>query len=300
MTGKRIGLIGGRGFVGAELICLVSADPDFELVFASSASKVGEAIPKTNLRYCALKPDQIGTMPDVDALVLALPNGHTDQWLQAVQRAKRDLCLLDLSADTRFDGDWVYGLSEINTKQLKGAKRIANPGCYATAAGLVLHPIRDILAGAPSIFGLSGYSGAGATPNPKNDPANITDNIQPYCLIDHIHEREIGHHLGKNVHFSPHVAPFFRGISLTLHLQFINPQTKQDLVQIFRDFYAQSDQIQIDEDIPEIKQVRETPNTRIGGICVDESGEFGVIVVVLDNLLKGAASQAIQNLKLAL
>jgi len=296
----QIGLVGGRGFVGAELIALLDAHPWLELAFASSSSKAGEVIAGQNKKYISLQPEQIVDFAHIDALVLALPNGKAANWVQAVINAKIDLCILDISADYRFCDDWVYGLAEINGKQLLNATRIANPGCYATAAQLALFPLRELLSSSPSIFGVSGYSGAGATPNPRNDPDNLRENLLPYTLSGHIHEREISRHLQQNVHFSPHVASFFRGLSLTIHMDFTDQQSEQGLTDKLREFYQDTDLIEVTDEIPEVAQIALSSGAKIGGISVDQSGHHAALVVVLDNLLKGAASQALQNLELAL
>jgi len=298
MSKRRIGLIGGRGFVGAELIRLLDEHEQMQLAFASSSSKAGSPITGTDLEFVSLSPEQL-QQHDFDALVLALPNGKAKDWVEVINASGRDICVLDISADYRFDDDWVYGLPEINKKHLLGAKRISNPGCYATAAQLALYPLRDLLSGTPTVFGVSGYSGAGATPSPKNDPVNLKDNLLPYSLCGHIHEREIGFHLGREVHFSPHVAAFFRGISLTIHLDFNQDVSAEQLNELFEGFYQASPIVAVNSEIPNLQTVVNTPMAKVGGFKINESQRHGIIVVVLDNLLKGAASQAIQNLELA-
>jgi len=300
MSKKKIGLIGGRGFVGGEFITLLRDHTELELAFASSSSKAGQPITGVEQNFIALSPAQISDHRGLDALVLAVPNGQASAWVTAVDQAKLDCCILDISADHRFDPTWVYGLPEMNGPALAGAKRIANPGCYATAAALALVPLRDILSGPPSVFGVSGYSGAGATPNPRNDPANLADNLLAYSLSGHIHEREISHHLGQKVHFTPHVAEFFRGILLSIHLKFAQPVSAPLITEALQQYYQYAPLVHVVDEIPNIQQVTGTPDARIGGVIVDDSGLHGVVVVCLDNLLKGAASQAIQNLEIAL
>ncbi|MBL1430035.1 MAG: N-acetyl-gamma-glutamyl-phosphate reductase [Robiginitomaculum sp.] len=298
MSKKRIGLVGGRGFVGGELIRLLSDHEQMQLAFASSSSKAGSPITGTDLEFVSLSPEQL-QRHDFDALALALPNGKAKDWVEAVDASGRDICILDISADYRFDDDWVYGLPEINKKHLVGAKRISNPGCYATAAQLALYPLRELLIGTPTVFGVSGYSGAGATPSSKNDPDNLKDNLLPYSLCGHIHEREIGFHLGREVHFSPHVAAFFRGICLTIHLDFTEEVSVEQVNELLWGFYQTSPLVEVDSEIPNLQTVINTPMVKIGGLEINESQRHGIIVVVLDNLLKGAASQAMQNLELA-
>jgi N-acetyl-gamma-glutamyl-phosphate reductase/acetylglutamate kinase len=180
----------------------------------------------------------------VDAWVLALPNGLCAEHAAAIDaaytssgRAGAAPLLVDLSADMRFDrsGQWTYGLPERPGARdlLRRARKIANPGCYATGAQAALMPLLPEynpdagaaasgllswdLAHKPHIFGVSGYSGAGTNPSDKNDLDRLRDNLLPYALVNHIHEREVGHHCGGiSVAFMPHVAPFFQGISLTV------------------------------------------------------------------------------------
>src|SRR5690606_2748637 len=98
-----------------------------------------------------------------------------------------------------------------------------NPGCYATAMQLAISPLLDRLAGPPQCFGVSGYSGAGSTPSDKNDVDKLRDNLMPYALADHLHEREVSRHLGVPVEFMPHVAPHFRGITMTVNMHLREP-----------------------------------------------------------------------------
>lgn len=121
--------------------------------------------------------------------------------------------IVDLSADYRFDDKWTYGLPElVDRAKIAQSRRISNPGCYATAAQIGIAPLLGYCNGMPTVFGVSGYSGAGTKPSPKNDVAFLTDNIIPYSLTDHIHEREISRQLGIDVAFIPHVAVWFQGI----------------------------------------------------------------------------------------
>jgi N-acetyl-gamma-glutamyl-phosphate reductase len=208
---------------------------------------------------------------------------------------------LDLGADWRFDLDWAYGLTELNRDVLAGARRIANPGCYATGGLFGLWPIRRSLAAPPVVFGLSGFSGAGRTPSPRNDPERLRDNVIPYALSGHVHEQEISAHLGRPTRFHPHVAPFFRGISLTISVTLTEPFSVAELTSAYAQHYEDEPLVVLGEAIPEIREVAGTPRLAIGGFTVDERDPMRAsFVVVLDNLLKGAASQALQNINLAL
>jgi hypothetical protein len=159
-----------------------------------------------------MSPEAVAAWP-VDVVVLALPNGHAPAYAAL---ARPDVVVIDLSADHRFDPAWVYGLPERTRDRVANARRIANPGCYATGIQLGLGPLLPHLAGPPHVFGVSGYSGAGTTPSPRNDPARLHDNMLPYALTGHVHEREASAQLGRPVHFMPHVGAWFRGISLTI------------------------------------------------------------------------------------
>jgi N-acetyl-gamma-glutamyl-phosphate reductase len=299
----RIGLIGGRGHTGREILRLLARRDDMELVVASSRELEGQPVRDTapefdtDLRFESLDPAQMKSR-DLDAIILALPNGVSQTYLPHIPD---ETIIVDLSADGRFDPAWTYGLPEIYGREaVRTARRIANPGCYATCGQLAIAPVRDRLAGPVHVFGVSGYSGAGMTPSRKNDLAALKDNLIPYALSGHIHEREMSHHLGAYVRFSPHVAPFFRGLMTTVHLTLANPLDAENICGIYADFYRDESLIEICEDAPEPAAVAAFPGARIGGFSIADDGRALVVVSVLDNLLKGAAVQAMQNLSLAL
>lgn len=307
MTGYRLALIGGRGYTGSALLGLIGAHPKLELAIATSSSQAGQPISGTvpdwsqpDQTFESLEPEDCARI-DADVWLLALPNGASAPWVAAIGADHPEALIVDLGADYRFDPDWVYGLTEWNRAALRQARRIANPGCYATGAQFGLMPIRDRLTRAPVIFGVSGYSGAGRTPSPRNDPERLKDNLIPYSLTGHVHEQEISTHLGLPVRFHPHVAAFFRGISLTLAVDLSEPLTQSDLLELFSGTYADEPLIEVGADIPEIRDVADSPCLKIGGFTVDRRNPLRAsFVVVLDNLLKGAASQAVQNINLAL
>lgn len=303
----RLALIGGRGYTGTELLRLLVDHPEIELALASSASQAGQPIveqvpdwPDSNQDYTELAPASVGQV-DASVWVLALPNGASSPWVEAIGAHHPEAVIIDLGADWRFDSGWVYGLTEWNREALAGATRIANPGCYATGGQFGLLPLRDFLVRPPVIFGVSGFSGAGKTPSPRNDPERLKDNLIPYALTGHVHEQEISARLGRPVRFHPHVAPFFRGISLTIAVDLADPSSADELLAHFQAAYDKEPLIHVVRDIPEIRAVAGTPRLHIGGFTVDERNPHRVsFVVVLDNLLKGAASQAVQNVNLAL
>ncbi len=156
------------------------------------------------------------------------------------------------------------------------------------------------LAAPPACFGVSGYSGAGTTPSDRNDPDKLRDNLMPYALIDHVHEREVTRHLGIPVEFMPHVAPHFRGITMTVNLWLARAlDASVDRAQ-YREFYRGEALIRVVDDAPWVSQIAGRHGVEIGGFGVAPGGKRVVVVATLDNLLKGAATQAMQNLNLAL
>jgi len=297
-----IGIVGARGHVGSELIKLIDQHPHLRLSFAASRSLIGKPIPgKENVGMAYVDADPIAAASlEADAVILAVPDGATGGYVDALGDSLSKKVILDLSSDHRFDDRWVYGLSEFNEQALRGASRISNPGCYATAVQLALGPVIDLIDGAAHAFGVSGYSGAGTTPSPRNDPAVLDGGISPYKLIGHTHEREISRHLGQPIRFSPHVAPFFRGITVTVQAQVKEIMSASALIELFESSYKDSNLIRvIGEDIPRVQEIVNDPGAEIGGITIGENGKDIALVCTIDNLLKGAASQAIQNLNLA-
>ncbi|RFF26932.1 MULTISPECIES: N-acetyl-gamma-glutamyl-phosphate reductase [unclassified Wenzhouxiangella] len=303
----RLALIGGRGYTGSELLRLLAGHDEIELALATSDSQAGQPIadtvpewPDSGQAFEALQPEGVHEV-DAEVWVLALPNGQSQAWEDAIGQARPGAVILDLGADWRFDRHWTYGLTELSREALGSTQRIANPGCYATGGMFGLCPIRHSLAAPPVVFGVSGYSGAGKMPSPRNDPDRLKDNLIPYALAGHIHEQEISAHLRRPVRFHPHVAPFFRGISMTVSVMLTESMSAEDLLSMYWQQYGDEPLIRLSEEIPEIRDVAGTPNLIIGGFTVDERDSMRAsFVVVLDNLLKGAASQALQNINLAL
>lgn len=306
-----LGIIGARGHVGAELIRLVSGHPSLELAFVSSRELDGQRVADHNaafageLRYENLDP-QAAAARAVDALVLALPNGKAAPFVESLDSLApvsdgrgSQTVIIDLSADYRFDPAWYYGLPELTRHRYRGQTRIANPGCYATAMQLAIAPLKGELAGPPQCFGVSGYSGAGTTPSDKNNLDLLRDNLMPYSLTDHMHEREVTAQLGVPVEFMPHVAPHFRGITMTVNLWLRERMSREAIRAKYLAFYADESLIEIQDDAPWVTKIAHRNGVIIGGFVVAPDGRRVVVVSVLDNLLKGAASQALQNLNLA-
>ena len=304
-TKKTLGIVGARGHTGAELIRLVDAHPGLELAFVSSRELAGQRLADHNdayrgeLRYENVSHEQVAAK-GADVVVLALPNGKSAEIVAAIDAAAPQTLVVDLSADHRFDPAWYYGLPEITRGRYTGQKRISNPGCYATAMQLAIWPMLEYLAVPPQCFGVSGYSGAGTTPSDKNNIELLRDNLMPYSLADHLHEREVSAQLGVPVEFMPHVAPHFRGITLTANLWLREPVTVDWVRARYEQRYAGEPLVDVVEPAPWVSRIAGRHGVEIGGFTVAPGGKRLVVVATLDNLLKGAATQAMQNINIAL
>ncbi|KAF7715371.1 Bifunctional N-acetyl-gamma-glutamyl-phosphate reductase and acetylglutamate kinase [Penicillium ucsense] len=304
----KVALIGARGYTGQALINLLNAHPNMDLRHVSSRELAGKKLQgydKREIIYENLSPEDVQRMSangDIDCWVMALPNGVCKPFVEAVDRgSEKGNVIVDLSADYRFDSNWTYGLPElVDRSNIARATRIANPGCYATAAQLGIAPLVPFLGGQPTTFGVSGYSGAGTKPSPKNDVNFLTNNLVPYSLTDHIHEREISAQLGTSIAFIPHVAVWFQGISHTISIPLNKEMTSRDIRNIYQDRYAGEKLVKITGEAPLVKDIAGRHGVEIGGFAVHSSGKRVVVCATIDNLLKGAATQCLQNMNLAL
>ena len=300
---SRVALIGARGYTGQALIDLLSRHPNMDLRHVSSRELAGQKLKgyeKRDITYEDLTVDDVRRMEgagDVDCWVMALPNGVCKPFVDAIDQAGKQSVIVDLSADYRFDSSWTYGLPElVDRSAIAKATRISNPGCYATAAQIGIAPILKYLGGQPTVFGVSGYSGAGTKPSPKNDVANLTNNLIPYSLTDHIHEKEISTHLGESIAFIPHVAVWFQGITHTISIPLKEKMTSREIRNIYQDRYAGEKLIKITGEAPSVKNIAGRHRVEIGGFAVHSSGKRVVVIATIDNLLKGAATQCLRKL----
>ena len=304
-SGKTAGIVGARGHTGAELIRLIASHPSLDLAFVSSRELDGGRVDTHNdaytgeLRFENLGPQAVAAKR-ADVVILALPNGKAAPHVAAIDATAPDTLVVDLSADFRFDRTWYYGLPELTRDRWRGERRISNPGCYATAIELTVAPLKDLLAAPPVCFGVSGYSGAGTMPSDKNDPEKLRDNLMPYALTGHLHEKEASFQLGLPVEFIPHVAPHFRGLSVTTNLYLSRALRRDEIMARFREAYGAEKLVRIVDDPPWVSRIAGRHHAEIGGFGVSADGRRVVIVATLDNLLKGAATQAMQNINIAL
>lgn len=238
-------------------------------------------------------------MLGADAVVLALPNGKAADLVHAFDAAGVDPVIIDLSADYRFHPSWHYGLPELTRNAYAGQRRIGNPGCYATAMQLAIAPMLNVLEGPVQCFGVSGYSGAGTSPNDNNDQAKLRDNLMPYALTGHVHEREVSYRLAHAVEFMPHVAPHFRGLTITANLHLSIAFDIEDALSRYQGRYAGEPLVQVVKEAPWVSRIAGRHHVDIGGFTLSGDGKRLVVVATEDNLLKGAATQALQNLNMA-
>ncbi|KAG6820032.1 hypothetical protein H0H93_006267 [Arthromyces matolae] len=329
---KRVGLIGARGFTGQALTTLLSNHPHIDLTHVSSRQLAGypltgytkHSIDYTNLSHEDV--EQLEKSGEVDAWIMALPNGVCKPFVDAVDRGSAERksgeksVIVDLSADYRFEKGWTYGLPELYGRDsIRASKRISNPGCYATSAQMLIAPLIKHVGGLPTVFGLSGYSGAGTLPAtdpdgrpttvPKVTPESLKHGVKPYALTDHIHEREAGFHLSGllptgtaplKIAFVPAVTPWFSGIISTASIPLNGKLTAAEVVAKFKETYEGNKLVKIIKDVPQLPDIENKHTWVVGGFQVHSAGDRVVVVGGLDNLLKGAATQCMQNLNLAL
>ncbi|MFH1642155.1 MAG: N-acetyl-gamma-glutamyl-phosphate reductase, partial [Nanoarchaeota archaeon] len=222
--------------------------------------------------------------------------------------------VVDLSADYRFKNHnqyekvyniqhtdkktkAVYGLPEIFKEKIMKAKVIANPGCYPTACILATYPIQKLAK--YIVFDCkSGYSGAGKAPSYYNDSKNLQDNILPYKLTKHRHKYEIEQFIKPKLSFTPHVLPTFQGMLCTAHIILKKNIQKEEIIKMYKDFYKDEPFTQVlEEKIPDLHDIQKTNYCKIGGFEIDENNQL-IIISVIDNLIKGASGQAVQNMNL--
>ncbi len=292
-----VGIVGARGHTGTELLRILARHPAVEMVFAGSRELAGSPIENfPGLSFTSVVPEHLAAEPP-EVVFLALPDGAAAPYVEAVGP---ETVIIDISADHRFDPDWTYGLPELFRDRITGSARIANPGCYATVMQLALAPLIPNLDGVPAVFGVSGYSGAGTTPSPRNDPERLAGNLMPYKLVGHNHEREAVTHLGHPVRFMPHVHQAFRGLLITAHIPVTGPMTVSDVAKLVEHAYQDEPLVEVTDKIPELRDGTGRLGVLLGGFEASEDGHNVVVVGAEDNLLKGAAVQAVQNMNLAL
>ncbi|WP_238748938.1 N-acetyl-gamma-glutamyl-phosphate reductase [Neolewinella maritima] len=305
---KKIGIVGGGGYTAGELLRLLVRHPEVEITFVESGSQQGKAISEvhddltgeTDLHFCGSAGARLS---EVDAVFLCMGHGVSRGWVESHRPAK-SLLVVDLSTDYRMDDSWVYGLPELNRARIQGARRIANPGCFATAIQLAVLPLAraGLVEGELHINGITGSTGAGQSPSPTTHFSWRNNNVSVYKAFDHQHLAEIGRSAAQagrvateGMHFLPVRGPFARGIFVTCYLDTDRPE--EEVRQLFKDYYADAAFTHLTDQPVHLKQV---VNTNKGLVHVEKHGGKLLVTTAIDNLLKGASGQAVQNMNLAL
>lgn len=327
-----VAILGATGYTGSELIRLLNSHPGVKLAFLSSESHAGSALSKVHPQFSGairleLQPLQVDRIPkSVELVFCALPHGSSLQVVPELRRRK--MRVVDLSADFRLSDPllyprWyghthpsaalleeaVYGLSELYGPRISEAGLVANPGCYPTSAILALAPLalkRQINWESVLIDAKSGVSGAGRTPKQDFHFPDCTENFKAYRVGNHQHtpeiEQELSRLAGEKVvlTFTPHLAPMIRGILSTVYLKLRTPLSLKELYDIYGDFYRSSPFVRLREDeLPETRFVRGSNYCDLA-LRLDERTGRLIVLSAIDNLVKGASGQAVQNMNLML
>ncbi len=313
----KAGIIGASGYAGYELIKLISGHKNAELVVLNSRKHEGERVSSLyndfnddNLKFTNHSVEEINSM-ELDAIFLATPSGVA---LKTVPQLNlENTRVIDLSADYRFkdakkfeevygikhDGrsEAVYGLPEMFRNEIKNAQLVANPGCYSTACLLAALPLRE-RAGRIIFDCKSGWSGAGKESVYARDPSVIKDNLIAYKLARHRHKYEIEQFI-SNTSFTPHVIDTFRGMMCTAHIMLDSSISRDEAERVYRDYYSSHPLVRVEESAPEMRSTQNSSMCTLGGFESDESKRL-VVISTIDNLLKGASGQAVQNMNIML
>jgi N-acetyl-gamma-glutamyl-phosphate reductase len=328
----KVGIVGGTGYTGAELLRILALHPDADVAVITSRAESGAAVADLfphlrghlDLRFS--EPDP-GALEGCDLVFFATPNGTAMQL--APELLDRGARVIDLAADFRLrDPDqweaWygiphacpalldeaVYGLPELNREAVRNARLVANPGCYPTAVTLGFMPLLAPAVIEPSWLiadAKSGTSGAGRKAEIPMLMAEVGESFKAYAVAGHRHAPEIVQNLRSfsgvavDLTFVPHLLPMIRGIEATLYARLKDPSrlSREELEGLYREFYAGEPFVDVlpAGSHPETRSVR---GANVCRVAVTRQGDAGVVVVqsVIDNLVKGAAGQAVQNMNL--
>lgn len=326
----KVGIIGVTGYTGGELIRLLLNHPQVEIIAASSRSNVGNQVSEVHqhlyqhidLIECEMQAENFAAC---DLVFLALPHGTSS--LLAKELVALGVKVIDLGADMRLRKievyqqwygaehhwpeilpDTIYGLPEIYREQIKGKNLIANPGCYPTSIILGLAPLLKkgwVKLDTIVCDSKSGMTGAGKGLTQQSHFPDMNDNLAAYKLAEHRHtpeiEQELSHLAGEEVliSFNPHLIPMNRGILSTITMQANQPLTQEMLDNAYQEFYANEEFVRIRDKnhLPNTKWVQGSNYCDIAAVW-DERTKRIIVVSAIDNLVKGACGQAVQNMNL--
>ncbi|MEJ8802381.1 N-acetyl-gamma-glutamyl-phosphate reductase [Pontibacter sp. H249] len=311
----KAGIVGGAGYTGGELLRLLVNHPHVEIPFVHSKSQAGKPV------YEAHK-DLLGDtdlcftdtlQTDVDVLFLCVGHGEAKKVIEA-ENLPQSIKIIDLSQDFRwsesikdaaveaFDRNFVYGLPELQRDQIKQAQNIANPGCFATAIQLALLPLAEqkLVQEEVHVSGITGSTGAGQSFSSTSHYSWRDGNISNYKVLQHQHLNEIRRSLDglqeqelPSINFVPYRGPFTRGILCTSYLK--SDLSIDEVNQMYKSYYRSHPFTIVSDSTPDLKQVI---NTNKCLLHLDKQGDNLIITSLIDNLLKGASGQAVQNMNL--
>ena len=303
----KVGIIGGAGYTAGELIRILLNHPVVEIGFVQSSSNAGNLVSdvhddllgETNLRFITEMP-----FASVDVVFLCMGHGKSVEFMQNNNLPEK-LKVIDLSHDFRLKRDgneFVYGLPELNREEIKTAKYIANPGCFATGIQLSLLPLAAarLLIDEVHVQAITGSTGAGQKPTETSHFSWRSSNVSAYKIFEHQHEGEILQSLkqlqpefDKDFNFVPIRGNHTRGIFVSAYTDFKG--SAEEAYKLFEVFYQPHPFVFVTKTNPGVKQV---VNTNKAVIYLEKHGNKLVIISVTDNLIKGASGQAIQNMNL--
>jgi N-acetyl-gamma-glutamyl-phosphate reductase len=325
----RAAIIGASGFAGGELVRLVDEHPSLDASYlgagSSSGRPLGDLHPQLSRGERVLGPSDADAIPEIDVAFLALPHGASAEI--GVALAERSVVVIDLGSDFRLRdatryrnaygvehshpdelGRWVYGLPELFGETITASRRIAVPGCYPTAAVLGLAPLLDAGLVPPSnvvVCAVSGISGAGRAARDDLTFAAVDEGVRAYGVTTHRHRYEMEQALGDasgeepTITFTPHLVPMQRGILATCYGRIEPGVGIADLVDALNSAYGAAPFVEIISDPPQTRWVVGS-NRCLLSVFLDEHSGTAVVLAAIDNLIKGAAGNAVQCANLAL
>lgn len=326
----KVGIAGATGYIGSEVMRILSTHPDIEIAWVTSESRVGRKVWEEFPNLLGYVRDEFiqfepGLLSDVDAAVACLPHGGAMETIRIAVDQYPKLKLVDVSGDFRsprldkweeyyktrhtareYQSKFVYGFTEFNRDKIKGAQYVANPGCFATALNVLLAPFatHGELVGEVCVTAMTGSSGAGNKPLQTTHHPERGQNARAYKVLEHQHLVEVVPFLedlsDKNefdLFFVPQSGPWVRGIFATAFIPLNQQHSLATVNEMVRDAYEGESFIHIVEGSPEMRLVQHTNNAHVS---YRAQGDMLVGMCALDNLVKGGAGQAVQNLNLIL
>lgn len=325
MSKIRAAIFGGSGYGGSELLRILLFHPNVEVAFVTANEQAGKSVGEIHKNLNGLTdlvfekaPEDMSSLIDIDVVFFALPHG---QALSLAPQLPDGAKAIDLSGDFRIDdpdvfkqfykldhageiqNEFVYGLTETNREAIRDARFIANPGCFATATLLALAPMvkSGLITGKVVVDAKTGSSGSGIRPAANTHHPQRMNSFYAYKPFTHQHVPEIEQHLrsvgefASDLIFMTHSLPVSRGIFASCYLETTVNLTNEDLKNIYKHFYEGSFFVRIVDGSPDINWVK---TTNFCDIAVHSNGKQVVVFSAIDNLVKGAAGQAVQNMNL--